>query len=284
MKIERNTAVQVQLAEGITLRTKLISQLTQALETVPVKGRNKKKESKNQFLHNIELSAEGFHAVLTSTPVSQLDRTSSMLAGPFFTCAEYPIPLAAKGMMLPVVQLKLSEISKLSGLDFGESLLQLWCDPTWGSTSRGLVRVVPSADVNLQTLTPFEYEPHPEADNSPLPNELIFDPSAANVDVISGYESSGLQCQTNYFDVYSEDLSEEIYELIGDDLQQFKELINTDEKLHVLGSFYPIQYSAVDMGMNCLIAFPSWGSSGNAQVLYELDKDSMAFSFVESLR
>lgn len=284
MKIERSNVVQSQLAEATTLRNKLISQLTQALDTGAVKGRSKKKAPKNQFLHNIELSAEGFQAVLTSVPLSQLDRTSSMLAGPFFTSAEYPIPLAAKGMMLPVAQLKLSEISKLSGLDFGESLLQLWCDPTWSNESRALVRLVPSADVNLQTLTPFEYEPHPEADNSPLPNELLFDPLAANIDVISGYESSGLQCQTNYCDVYSEDLSEEIYELIADDLQQFQELINTDEKLHVLGSFYPIQYSAVDMGMNCLIAFPSWGSSGNAQVLYELNEDSMAFNYVESLR
>jgi hypothetical protein len=207
-----------------------------------------------------------------------------MLAGPLFTSVDYPIPSTEKGMMLPVAQLSLVEISSLSGQDFGDGLLQLWCDPDWDSSSRGFVRVVPRADLDSQTITPFDYEPHPGASSSPLPIEHIFDPSAIDIDVITGYESVGLQCQTNYFDVYCDDVPADVIESLSGDLERFQKLIDTKNQLHVLGRFYPIQYSAVDIEWNCLMHFPTWGSSGNAQIFYRLTDDGMPFSFEESLR
>jgi hypothetical protein len=60
MKIERSSTLKAQLAEASALRATLIEQLTQDLDAGPAKKKSKKKEPKNPFLHNIELSAEGF--------------------------------------------------------------------------------------------------------------------------------------------------------------------------------------------------------------------------------
>jgi hypothetical protein len=60
-----------------------------------------------------------------------------------------------------------------------------------------------------------------------------------------------------------------------------------DNRFHLFGSFYPIQYSTADVGndWNCLVHFPEWGSSGNAQVFYCLyENGNMSFTFQESLR
>lgn len=285
MKINRSAEIQAQLAEALPLRAKLIEHLTKSLDT-GIKKKGKKAEPKNSFLQTIELSAEGFSPSLSKVPVAELDRTSSMLAAPFYTNASYPIPHTSKGMLAPVVQLNLQEIVELSGFPLGDGLLQLWCDPQWTNDRRGVVRVIPRDEVTIADMTSFDYVPHPEAENSPIPEDLTFDPDADEVQVIVGYTSIGLQCQTSYLlGVYSDDVPDEILNPIVELVERFQELTEVTSNLHVLGSFYPIQYSAVDVGGYCLINFPEWGSCGNAQVIFELHgDDAMSFSFEESLR
>lgn len=283
MKIERSEEVQAQLLEARALRKKLIATLTSALSGEAGKIGLDEEESKNIVLHTIELSAEGFRPVLMPVTIAALNRTSSMLAGPFFTSAEYPIPSNSGGMLLPIVQLDLREIGELSGQDLGDGLLQLWCDPDWTNSDRGLVVVIPREDLEKQEMTPFDYELQPGAEESPIPIELVFDPDLTEVRTITGYESTGLHCQSLEFryDYLPEGLVDEI----EDDIQRFMDLTDLPSELHVLGSFYPIQYGAADNGWTCLIHFPTWGSSGNAQLFYILhEPDMIAFNFMESLR
>jgi hypothetical protein len=284
MKIERSEEVKAQLQEAAALRTKLIAQLGNALTEKPEKKKGKPTAAKNPLLQTLELSAEGFELALAAVPVATLDRTSSMLAGPFFTSSDHPIPSTPEGMLLPVVQLDLRELSELSGQDLGDGLFQLWCDPGWSNSDRARTIVIPRADVHGQTPTPFSYEPHPEMDNSPVPDELLFDPETQEIEVVSAYRSTGMQSQTSYLEIYTEELPDEVRDAVIDDLFRFQELAESEFKLHVLGSFRPIQYSAADIGWNCLIHFPSWGSSGNAQVFFTLSDGEMAFRFEESLR
>jgi hypothetical protein len=284
MKIFRSTEVESQLADALPLRAKLIEHLVLGLKSDAEKS--KKNKSDNSFLQTIELSAEGFAPELTRVAVADVDRTVSMLAGPFYTNMEYPIPCTSMGMLLPVVQLELRELSELSGRPLGDGLLQLWCDPEWTNVQRGLIRVIPRDEVSIDTMTSFDYIPHPTSQNSPIPDELRFDLQFDSVQVVSGFNSIGLQCQTSYLlEVYGYDVPEEILNPIVEWVERFEELTECKSNLHVLGSFYPIQYSAVDVGASCLINLPNWGSSGSAQVMYELhDDDAIGFSFEESLR
>lgn len=283
MNIERSSEILVQVQEATALRKRLIDVLTLALGSGS-NSKGKREEPKHPLIQTLELSAEGFKPVLVPVPISELDRSVSMLSGPFFTSADNPIPSTSQGMLLPIVQLDLREISKLSGHDLGDGLLQLWCDPDWENPDRGRVFVIPREEVDNQPITPFVYVPHPASDESPVPGQWVFDPAATEVQVIAAFESVGLQCQTSYLDVYSEDLSDDVRDSVADDIQKFQELTECRSELHLLGSFHPIQYSAVDVGWNCLIHFRTWGSSGNAQVFYLRDEDGMAFRFDESLQ
>ena len=287
MRIERSAAILTQLQLATAVRTSLMKALTQALGdgTQPRgKGKAGTQEPTHPLIQTLELSAEGFKPVVVALPISELDRTASMLAGPFFTSAENPIPITPDGMLMPIVQIDLRQIRMLNGFDLGDGLLQLWCDPDWENADRGMVFVIPREEVEAQQLTPFAYVPHPAADSSPAPGDLVFDPSATTVQVISGYESVGLQCQTSYLDVYSEDLPDDAGDSITSDIKKFQELTECSSELHFLGSFYPIQYSAADVGWNCLIHFPTWGSDGNAQIFYSQTERGMTFRFDESLR
>lgn len=104
--------------------------------------------------------------------------------------------------------------------------------------------------------------------------------------MIARASSLGMQCQTGYLDVYTEDLDEAIHEAISEDLVKYKEITSFKSRdVQIFGSFYPIQYSAADIGMPCLICFRSWGSDGNAQVFYAGNSiDGLWFGFEESLR
>jgi hypothetical protein len=284
MKIERSAEILTQLHEATTLQKKLILVLTQALGdgSNPIgKGTAKNEEPAHPCIQTLELSAEGFKPVLVPVQVGELDRTESMMAGPFFTSADYPIPSTSKGMLLPVVQLDLRNIHLLNGHDLGDGLLQLWCDPDWQSDDRGRVIVIPREEISTQVLTPFVYEAHPNAYESPVSSDWVFDPKVTEVQVISAFESIGLQCQSDCLTV---DLPEDILDSVADDIQKFSELTEFGSTLHLLGSFHTIQYSALDFGWNCLINFPSWGCEGSAQIFYLLTEQGMAFSFNEALR
>jgi hypothetical protein len=283
MKIERSTEIKIQLAEAMRLRANLIDYLYKCLHSQGIK----KGEVQNPFLQTIEFSAEGFAPNLTWTAVANLDRTCSMFAGPFYTSSRHPIPVTSDRMLAPVVQLDLKEITELSGFQLGDGLLQLWCDMELMNTNRGLVRVIPRDEVIAAEMTDFDFVSSLSVDDiAPMPEELTYNKEDDEVRVISGCTSVGLQCQTSYLlGVYSDEIPEEVLAPILKDIERFQEITEVESNLHLMGSFYPIQYSAVDVGGFCLINFPGWGSSGNAQIIFQMyDDGDMSFSFEESFR
>jgi hypothetical protein len=43
-------------------------------------------------------------------------------------------------------------------------------------------------------------------------------------------------------------------------------LTKSKDVFHILGSFYPIQYDVNEVAMPCLVHFPQWNATGNAQI------------------
>ena len=213
------------------------------------------------------------------------DRRSSMIVGPFFTSDEFPIPATCSGMMCPVVQIDLRTASALSGDDLRDGLLQFWYDTGDSYPSQGHIRVIPRDAVDGQAPTDFEWVAPADLGESSLPTELWFDPDQETVKTIKGLVSTGLRSQDSYINVYWGELDEQFTDEIRERLQAFREGTEYTNSMHLFGTFYPVQYSASDVGMKCLFHFPRWGSDGNAQLFYEVcGPDSFVFRFRESVR
>lgn len=280
----RSAEVAAQVSEALLLRGRLLDYLN-AVMPPPLKPKRRSiQPPKHSFLQTLALGAEGWSPILKQVEVAKLDRTSSMLAGPFFTSAEYPVPGPEGWMWLPVVQLDLRDLTGLSDLELGDGLLQLWCDADFANADRGFIRVIPREDVDLGAMTPFEFV-MPQFEVTPIDFELVFDVNATAVSVIAGFESLGFQCQGALLEPYTLELEDALLEPIANDLERFVAL--TDFRvgdLHLFGSYLPIQYSTADVDAFCLVSFPRWGSDGNAQLLVRLDGDNTSISFWESLR
>ena len=261
MKIKRSPKIVQQVKEASELRARLLEKINKYLGDAAVGG------AVSSLCKTIELSAEGFKLILTETPVCSVDRKSSMLSGPFFSSAERPNYWDG---MFPIIQLDLREISQLAGRDFGDGLFQFWYEPGADADMQDAFEI-PRSEVEGQVMTPFgsgEDEDEDE-DESPPYEEEIYKKSSETVKVISGYESIGIQSQASIDDLSDNDFPDDLKRLIQVDLNRFVDITKSKDVLHVLGSFYPIQYSAADIGMPCLIHFPQWNGVGNAQVFID---------------
>lgn len=284
-RIIRSAAVEQQLVQAMALKCKLIDVLSAAARAgaEPGKRKSKKPPKTHDLLQTLNLSAEAWQPIVEEVSVTDLDRTRSMLAGPFFTSAEYPIPTSKHGMLMPVAQLDLRQLAVLGQPALGDGLFQLWCDPVFEASPREVIRVIPRAEVQPQALTSFAFV-MPEFDVTPIDWDVLYDPDTEKIKVLVGFESLGMQCQTGELVVYTAGPDEEIDDAISEDLTKYKEITSfASRDIQLFGSFYPIQYSAADIGMPCLICFRSWGSDGNAQVFYA--GESVGYlRFEESLR
>lgn len=289
MNVVRNEAVKLQLHNAMALRDKILTTLKLNGLAEPSDSDDEMRQAPcNAFLRTLCSASEGFIPVLTAVDVNKVDRKTSMLGGPFFTCDDYPMPVSASGSLAPIIQLDLEILSEISGKCFGDGLLQFWYDTDWDNDSRDLIRVIPRDVLNTESMTPFEPTKKLfDVISSPVPLELIFNTSWGEVYTITGFESMGLHAQTGYLDIYSEVLTEEQLSSISNFLTDFIKSTDLPDKFHFFGSFYPIQYSSADIGngWECLVHFPEWGSCGNSQLFYCLfENGNMVFDFSESLR
>jgi hypothetical protein len=269
MKIKRSEKIANQVKEATDLRLKLLSQLRQYKK---IDG--SEVNSIDRLVQAIELSAEGYKLILKDTPVSEVDRKSSMLSGPFFSSKEY---ISYWGNM-PIIQLDLREISQLAGRDFGDGLFIFYYEPEEEADMQDAFSI-PRAEIETQAMTPFgqgevdDEESGDDADNENEDEELespyeeeIFRKSSDTVKVIVGYESIGMQSQVSTIEFLFEELPESIKLNIKDDLNLFTKLTKSKDVFHILGSFYPIQYDVNEVAMPCLVHFPQWNATGNAQI------------------
>ncbi len=237
------------------------------------------------LINTIELSAESFDLEFDWVPLVTVDRRTSMISGPFFTSDEYPIPATGSGMMCPVVQLDLRSASAASGDDLGDGLLQFWYDTSDSYPSEGHIRVIPRDAIEGQAPTAFDWTAPSDLDESSLPMELWFQPDQETVKTIRSLVSTGLRSQGSSIDVHWGELDDRFTDEMRERLQAFRDGTEYTNSMHLFGTFYPIQYSASDVGMKCLFHFPQWGSDGNAQLYYEVcGPDSFDSCFRESVR
>ena len=282
--VVRTAAVASQVREALALRGRLVDHLNAVLPPPKKPSRKSNPAPKSSLLQTIILGAEGWTPNLKPVSAATLDRTSSILAGPFFTSDDYPIPGPEDGMWLPVIQLDLRQLTELTDLNLGDGLLQLWCDPDYDNGARDFIRIIPREDVSLAAMKSFDFV-MPNFEVTPIDDEWVFDPDAEKFNVITDFESLGVQCQADYLDLYVQDLDEALIAPVAGELKRFKVLTAFEGgRLHLFGSFRPIQYSAADVDAYCLVSFPRWGSEGNAQLLVASEGQGLTYLFRESLR
>lgn len=291
MTTSNNLAVNVLRSKAVETRVQIAKELKQELikktkEIFPdVLNKKNIGTDKYLFLCQVESSAESFDVLFDAYSPPEVDRTISMLSGPFFTSIKHPIPTVNSEMLYPIVQIDLRVASLIIDEPLGDGLLQLWYDI---NECDGIVRVIPRTDVSVSMATEFNFVPAKDFDGFPLPDNWGSDPLGNEIQVMSRFKSTGVTCQQDHPEIYldgvEEEVPEELYELLGKFLKTTQDKSSSD--VHLFGTFYPIQYSAADAKGKCLINIDGdWGSSGNAQIFYDIDnKGNVTFSFWDSLR
>lgn len=287
VKVTRSAEVKSQIKAAKALQQKIIEETTSLFPDV-FKPKMADSDARG-FLDQIQLSAESFDVEFEAVDCATVNRTASMLSGPFFTSKKFPIPVGAKKkeMLYPIVQVDLRTASALLGENLGDGLLQLWYDV---NAFAGVVRLVPRSELTVDKELAFEFIPAKDFSGFPLPYGWGSDPLGEEVLVMSSYKSTGMSTQAEYPEIYLNDVDVEyevpksLFKLV----EKFNQIANDESSsaVHMFGTFYPIQYSAADVGCKCLFHIKGdWGSSGNAQVFYKIDKnDVVTFQFRDSLR
>ncbi len=219
---------------------------------------------------SISLGAEGFEPVFKEFRFLDVDRRSNMMTGPFFTSASFPVPSTSSGqLMLAMMQLDLEDFSAVAKQDLGEGLLQLWFDT---EAEEALIRVIPWQEVQGGEPTAFDMRAvDPSAfDVHPLPSYWAEKFCGPTVQSVVALNSRGLQSQAKNLEALcwtlGEDASEWLQVLVTLYAREVPYTLRGPVSL--LGTFYPIQYSAEEVGLKCLLSIADWGSSGGAQIFY----------------
>jgi hypothetical protein len=240
-----------------------------------------------QLLRLVELSAPGYSVRTRTSRAADVDRRTSMLTGPFYTSEAFPVPADSAGRpMFPILQLELDEASAAIQQPLGDGLLQLWHGTADSSTS---IRVVPLRRAYEDVPTPFTWNPSPDVAMMPLPSQWNMDPEGNAVQEIVELVGTGFESQSEYILACYDDIGPEALGWLGTLLTLFGEKApqrtrGREREVRLFGAFCPIQYSAADVGMPCLMSM-GWGSSGGAQLFYELRKGlAPRFEFHSSQR
>jgi hypothetical protein len=228
-----------------------------------------------------------------SVPVLKADRTKPLFLGPLFTSEKHPWPTCGDQYMEPIVQFDLNHVGKLSGIDLGSGMLQLWlfgADPD----EESFIRVIPKTDINESVITDIPASVH-------IGSEALVDASG-HWDVWLEKDACCLMIKNAEEKVvYDRDflihslnaLTSKIPDILKKEIEIILSLIpekNSKVKdfAAFFGSFNPIQYEPEDCPP-CLLSMESgggfqWGSSlGNAQIFYRTSKSGIAkFKFLWS--
>ncbi len=99
--------------------------------------------------NNLDCGAWSWSPQLKEVPAQKINRCGDIFYGPLYTCDGYEWPMYKKLPMVPFIQLDLKRCSRVSGVDFGTGLLQVWFG--FDSLSE-LIRVVPADQVSTNKL------------------------------------------------------------------------------------------------------------------------------------
>jgi hypothetical protein len=91
---------------------------------------------------------------LKEVPPSKINRCSDVLNGPIYSCEGYEWPTHKDLPMIPFIQLDLRRCSRVSGVDLGTGLLQVWYGFDQFMGKDAYIRVVPADQVHKNKLLP----------------------------------------------------------------------------------------------------------------------------------
>lgn len=282
MKIHKSRKIHEQVALANGLKAELLRLIRRKIATAKSKGRDASAWS--DLLQEVDFTEQAFNVTLKKCPAQNVDRRASMLTGPLFTSAEFPIPVALSGALFPVLQLELDELSGAIQDNLGDGLLQLWYDLR---DQKEFIRVIPLAHVYSQELTDFNWSSVASEDGFPLPHYWNLNPVGEEVEVITGLVSMGVQSREDaieyhYFDA-TQDESEWLWTLLKLFCRHTPYKCGT--AVEMFGTHSTIQYSNTDVGMKRLINIGDWGSTGHAQIFYKTSqKEPTQFSFWSCVR
>lgn len=231
--------------------------------------------------------------VLKQVPVEKFKRVEPALSGPLYTSAEFPWPEVSGLLREPVAQFYLQDVGAMIGTDLGEGLLQLWVGP---GHADHLIRTIPTNLVDPSLVTPVPQRISNEYFSSSHQQQRFsvgasgtWPKEDANglrrvwlIDGVGPKIMSWSKCLTaDNDDPELEDLLESVeFEEYRDfiDLLPSNSLATDESDHHFFGNFDPIQYSVEEMPPT-LLALESadpfyWGDHGNAQIFYEISRDS----------
>lgn len=211
-----------------------------------------------------------------------IDRTASMLSGPFFTCEEYEWPSTDGLSWEPIVQIDLELARSVADAVTATGLIQVWRDPGGPIGQRQSVYDclhIPKSLVGAERTTP-------------LPNGIRHDPDSSHawrgrdsetppwlIDGIQILGTGKAALSLNY--LIEDFLRNELEEMDDDydaDLQDRASLLadefggrNHIDGDYLLGNFYPIQFGP---NLNPLLVNLGtehfwWGDEGSAQLFYD---------------
>ena len=271
MKVSCSRRVRAQLALAGGLKAEVLRLIGRKIARAPSDADAAQWQT---LLRQIELSAPAFKVKTQVRAAAQLDRRCSMLTGPFYTSAQYPAPLDARGAgHFPVVQLDLGPLSVAAQQPLGDGLLQPWYDVAEASA---LIRIIPLRGVAANEPTAFSWTAAPDFDAGPMPGDWNLDPCGDAVHQIVGLVATGIECQADFIEAYYGELAPEQPDWLGTLIQLFIEKApyrhcSSSESVKLFGTFYGIQYSAADVGMPCLMSM-GWYASGGAELYSRLCK------------
>jgi len=282
VSIQRSPKVLRQIEEATALRDEVIAKLT---EWMPNKKSSKYPDDIwLNILLAAKLGSEGIAVSVVEVDTEEVDRTGSMLSGPFFVSKKYPM---IKGGY-PIVQLDLRLASAICNKALGDGLLQLWEPDRYEDP---VVRVIPRDAVSTALMTPFSTGKLCDQDETAVGLYWNSDPAEGVVQVFNFYASSGFQ---------TDNLQGSLDEVMRsyDKVKPPTSLLNLIQRFHaslakskdnspeiqLFGSFQQIQYSHTQIGKHLLFTIP-YGPSGSAEVFFDVGtRGQVKFSCESTVR
>ena len=264
VRVARKKATIEQIKNAMALRDELVPKIHEWISTRSKSEQRVFQDIWAEILMAAQLGSEAIQVGMEQVIPEDVDRTSSMLSGPFFVSKKYPM---VKGGY-PIVQLDLRLASALNGKALGDGLLQLW-----EMTGQGIlqVRVIPREAVLPELMQPFDAARLCDQEDTFIPTwDWDSDPTKEAVKVFHSYKSVGFQ--TDDMD-YSYD---ETFKDAPAALKKLAKKFNSSlarrksySDLQLFGSFETVQYSLLEVGKNCLFTI-GYGADGSAQVFYDI--------------